>query len=125
MMQLSTQINGTDFSDLFEYAERSETMRRVQGKNGGVNILGGTIIDDLAIKYDLRATTKPARPGRIRALMAELVKPTCSVRYYSWIRNSYVTQTMRVENLEAVLGLLKGYGDDPILGNISITFTQQ
>jgi len=124
-MSLPIYINNKDFTDVFEYTKRSEIVRRVQGKNNGVSMAGEDIYDDLANKYDLQTSTKPVRPERLTELWAELMYPPATVSYYSFLRDMWVTQEMRVENLNAVLGLLKKMGDEIIIGNISIYFRQK
>lgn len=125
-MNLPISINGTDYTDCFEYTARAESLRRVSGKNTGIAKDGSEIFDDLAVKYDLKCTTIPVQPARLRSLVNEFIAAsTVSVRYYSFFRNQYVIQDMRVDGLDAVLAMLRNQGNDAIVANVTVQFRQK
>lgn len=124
-MSLAISINGTDYSNLLQYTDRSETLRRVQGPNAGVARDGSDIYDDLAIKYDLQVNTKPFLSSQLASLVTLLSATTVTVVYFSALRNSTVTQTMRVENLSAVIGAVRQSDNQALISAIPIQFRQK
>lgn len=124
-MSLAITINGEDFSDKLEYTNRSETQRKVSGLNTGTAMNGEAIYDDLAIKYDLTVTTKPMTPDALTAMISTLSGVTLTINYYSAMRNTNVTQTMRLEVVSAVIGGLVNARSTPVISNIPLSFTQK
>lgn len=124
-MSLPITINGNDYTGKIQYTERSETMRRVQGPNVGTARNGDAIFDDLARKYDLSCSSKPMLPTELAQMVADLSGTTVTVTYYSAMRNSTVTQTMRLEDLTAVVGGLTNNRTTAIISNVPLVFKQK
>lgn len=122
-MALPITINGENFGDVLEYTTRSESFRKVEGGNTGVSLNGTQIYDDISVKYDLHCTTKPCNLARLQRLHTQLIQTPCTVTYFSFWRNEYVTQIMRCASAEALIGLLRN--NNAIIKNVSIDFTQK
>lgn len=122
-MALPIIINGQNFGDILEYTTRSETFRKVQGGNAGVSIGGTQIYDDIAVKYDLHCTTKPCSPARLQLLQMQIIQSPVTVTYFSFWRNQQVTQQMRCDGAEALIGILRN--DIATIKNITLDFIQK
>lgn len=118
------ELNGVDFSDCVQYTRASETLRNVEGRNAGKNLLGGKIHDYRSSKYDLTINVRPVKSERLSDLAAALAAANVEVTYFSGLKNQDRTVAMSVQNLPIVLMMLKQAMTVPVYSNASIVLEE-
>lgn len=74
-------INGELISDIIAFQGFHQKRKNVNGRNGGVNLLGDTILDLLNRKIQADFKCLPISPARYRLLLQQLSPKTITVDF--------------------------------------------